>query len=40
MGLFDASQKNREPERVREAGLLFCPEPDPRKVLNRVEELS
>lgn len=39
MGLFDAFKKNREPEQVREAGLLFCPEPDPRKVLNRVEEL-
>ena len=39
MGLFDTFKQNKSPERIREAGLLFCPEPDPRKALNQVEEL-
>ena len=39
MGLFDKFKKPKTPERVRGAGLLFCPEPDPKKVLDRVEEL-
>ncbi len=39
MGLLDTFRKSKAPERVREAGQLFCPEPDPRKALNRVEEM-
>ena len=42
MGLFDKFKKPKKPqtpERVKGVGLLFCPEPDPRKVLEQVEEL-
>lgn len=39
MGLIDTFKKNRTPERIKEAGTLFCPEPDPQKILNQVEEL-
>ena len=39
MGLFDKFKKPKAPERVKEAAMLFCPEPDPKKVLDRVGEL-
>lgn len=39
MGLFDKFRKSRIPEQVNGAALLFCPEPDPKKVLDQVEEL-
>lgn len=39
MGLFDKFKKPKEPERVKGAGLLFCPEPDPQKALDQVDEL-
>lgn len=39
MGLFDTFKKSKAPERVKEAGMLFCPEPDPRKALDQVEEM-
>lgn len=39
MGMFDKFKKNKAPERVNEAAMLFCPEPDCNKVLQQVEEL-
>ncbi|MCI9439286.1 MAG: DUF4272 domain-containing protein [Lachnospiraceae bacterium] len=39
MGLFDKFKKNAVPERVKEAAMLFCPEPDCKKVLHQIEEL-
>ena len=39
MGLFDRFKKPSAPEQVNEAAMLFCPEPDPKKVLDQVEEL-
>ena len=42
MGLFDKFKKPApptEPERIKESGLLFCPEPDPQKVLDQVEKM-
>ncbi len=42
MGLFDKFKKPKEAQgsqRVKGAAMLFCPEPDPRKVLDRVGEL-
>lgn len=42
MGLFDKFKKPKEPqapERIKGAGLLFCPEPDPKKTLDQVCEL-
>ena len=42
MGLFDKFKKPKEPQaqaRVKEAAMLFCPEPDPKKVLDRIGEL-
>ena len=40
MGLFDKLKKPKDPQRAKGAAMLFCPEPDPRKALDRVEELS
>ena len=42
MGLFNKFKKNnapQAPQRVKGAAMLFCPEPDPRKALDQVEEL-
>ena len=42
MGLFNKFKKNnapQTPQRVKGAAMLFCPEPDPRKALDQVEEL-
>ena len=39
MGLFDKLKKPKDPQRVKGAAMLFCPEPAPRKALDRVEEL-
>ncbi len=39
MGLFDKFKKNTVPERVKGAGMLFCPIPDCKEVLDRIEEL-
>ena len=39
MGLFDKFRKAKEPERIREAGLIFCLEGDPQKALDQVDEL-
>lgn len=36
MGLFDKFKKPQVPERVKGAGLLFCPESDPKKALDQV----
>ncbi len=42
MGLFDKFKKPKEPQgprRVKGAAMLFCPEPDPKKALDRIGEL-
>ena len=39
MGLFDKLKKPKEPQRVKGAAMLFCPEPDPKKALDRIGEL-
>ena len=39
MGLFDKLKKPKDPQRVKGAAMLFCPETDPKKALDRVEEL-
>lgn len=39
MGLFDKFKKPTAPERVNGAAMLFCPESDPKKVMDRVEEM-
>lgn len=39
MGLFDKFKKPSQPERLHFAGLLFCPERDPKRALDQVEEL-
>lgn len=39
MGLFDKFKKPKAPERVKGAGLLFCPEPDPKKALDQAGKL-
>lgn len=42
MGLFDKFKKPappKEPERIHGAGMLFCPEPDPKKALDQICEL-
>lgn len=42
MGLFDKFKKSKEPkapERVKGAAMLFCPESDPKKALDRIGEL-
>ena len=39
MGMFDKLKKNRVPERVQGAAMLFCPLPDCEKILEQIEEL-
>lgn len=39
MGLFDKFKKSAVPQRVNGAALLFCPEPDYKKLLEKIEQM-